>query len=62
MTKDVTWTIENERKGQRGEFCPSLLGTLGVTFWGSMLSGKDVSRAGKVALKAGEAFWCFLIL
>ena len=49
-------------KPQRGEFYPSLLGTLGVTFWGSMLSGKDVNRAGKVALKAGEAFWCFLIL
>ena len=43
--KGVTKTIENETKEQRGGFLSMLLGTLGATLLGNLLSKKGVIRA-----------------
>ena len=48
-------TIQNEAKEQRGGFLSMLLGTLGATLLGNLLSGgKGIVRAGKGVLRAGE--------
>ena len=39
-------TIENETKEQKGGFLSILLGTLGASLLGNLLSGKGISRAG----------------
>ena len=44
--KRVTKTIGNGIKEQKGEFLGMLLGTLGASLLGSMLSGKGIVRAG----------------
>ena len=52
--KGVTKTIENETKEQRGGFLSMLLGTLGASLLGNLLSGKGMMRAGKGRVRAGE--------
>ena len=44
--KGVTKTIENETKEQEGGFLSILLGTLGASLLGNLLSGKGIVRAG----------------
>ena len=44
--KGVTKTIENETKEQKGGFLSMLLGTLGASLLGNLLSGKGIVRAG----------------
>ena len=44
--KGVTNTIKNETKEQKGGFLRMLLGTLGATLLGNLLSGKGIVRAG----------------
>ena len=44
--KGVTKTIKNETKELKGGFLSMLLGTLGVTLLGNLLSGKGIVRAG----------------
>ena len=44
--KGVTKTIENETKEQKGAFLSMLLGTLGASLLGNLLTGKGVVRAG----------------
>ena len=46
LLKVVTKTIENETKEQKGGFLSMLLGTLGVTLLGNLLSRKGIVRAG----------------
>ena len=46
MLKGVTKTIENETKEQKGGFLSMLLGTLGASLLGNVLTGKGVVRAG----------------
>ena len=47
LLKGITKTIKNETKEQRGGFLSMLLGTLGATLLGNMLSSdKGVIRAG----------------
>ena len=46
LLKGVTKTIENETKEQKGRFLSMLLGTLGATLLGNLLSGKGIVRAG----------------
>ena len=54
MLKEVTKTIENETKGQRG-FLSMLLGTLGASLLGNLLTGgKGIVRAGEGVVRAGE--------
>ena len=55
LLKGVTKTIENETKEQRGRFLSMLLGTLGASLLGNMLTGrKGIVRAGKGVVRAGE--------
>ena len=46
LLKGVTGTVKNETKEQKGEFLSMLLGTLGVSLLGNLLTGKGVLRAG----------------
>ena len=46
LLKGVTKTIKNETKGQKGGFLSMLLGTLGASLLGNLLSGKGLTRAG----------------
>ena len=54
LLKGVTKTIENETKEQRGGFFGMLLGTLGASLLGNLLSGKGLARAGEGIVRAGE--------
>ena len=44
--KGVTKTIKNETRELKGGFLSMLLGTLGATLLGNLLSGKGIVRAG----------------
>ena len=44
--KGVTKTTENETKEQNGGFLSMLLGTLGASLLGDLLTGKEIERAG----------------
>ena len=46
LLKRITKTIENETKEQKGVFLGMLLGTLGASFLGNVLTGKVILRAG----------------
>ena len=53
LLKGVTKTIENETKEQR--FLSMLLGTLGASLLGNLLTGgKGIVRAGDGMVRAGE--------
>ena len=60
LLKGVTKTIKNEKKEQKGGFLSMLLGTLGASLLGNLLTGKGILRAstgnnkGKVILRAGS--------
>ena len=54
LLKGVTKTIENETKEQRGGFLCMLLGTLGASFLGNLLTGKGIMRAGDGIVRAGS--------
>ena len=48
LLKGVSKTIENETKEQRGGFLSMLLGTLGASLLGNLLTGgKGIVRAGE---------------
>ena len=57
LLKGVSETIKNEAKEQRGGFLSMLLGTLGASLLGDILSkglsGKGVIRAGEGTIRAG---------
>ena len=46
LLKGVTNTIKNETKEQKGEFLSMLLGTLGASLLGNLLTGKGIERVG----------------
>ena len=54
--KWVTETVQNEVQEQKGELLSMLLGTLGASLLGNLLTGWGVNRAGKGRgiNKAGE--------
>ena len=60
LLKRVTKTIKNETKEQNGGFSGMLLGTLGASLLGNLLTGKGILRAGsgnstgKGILRAGS--------
>ena len=55
LLKGVTKTIENETKEQRGGFLGLLLGTLGASLLGNLLTGgKGIMRAGDGIVRAGD--------
>ena len=54
LLKGVTKTIENETKKQRGGFLGILLGTLGASLLGNLLTGgKGIARASDGIVRAG---------
>ena len=56
LLKGVTETVQNEVKEQKGGFLSMLLGTLGASLLGNLLTGKGIYRArkGKGINRAGE--------
>ena len=52
--KSVSKTIKNEGNEQKGEFLGMLLGTLGATLLGNLLTG--TIRRGEGTIRAGEVF------
>ena len=55
LLKGISKTIENETKKQRGGFLSMLLGTLGASLLGNLLTGgKGIVRAGERVIRAGE--------
>ena len=54
LTKGVTKTTKNEAKEQRSGFLGMLLGTIGASLLGNILTGKGVIRAGDGTIEAGE--------
>ena len=54
LLKGVSKTIENETKEQKGGFLSMLLGTLGTSLLGNLLTGgKGIVRAGEGIVHAG---------
>ena len=55
LLNSVGKTIENEVKEQKGGFLSMLLGTLGASLLGNLLTGgKGIMRAGEGIMRAGE--------
>ena len=54
LIKSVSDTIQNETKEQKGGFLSMLLGTLGASLLGSLLTGKGTTRVGKGTIRADE--------
>ena len=54
LLKGVTESVQNEVKEQKGGFLSMLLGTLGASLLGNLLTGKGVNRKGKGIHGAGE--------
>ena len=55
LLKGVSKKIENETNEQRGRFLSMLLGTLGATLFGNLLTGgKGIMRAGDGIVRAGS--------
>ena len=42
LSKGVTETVQNEVKEQKGRFLSMLLGTLGASLLGNLLTGKEL--------------------
>ena len=47
LLTEVTETVQNEIKEQKGGFFSMLLSTLGESLLGNLLTGKRINRAGK---------------
>ena len=47
LLEGATETVQNEVKEQKGRFLSMLLGTLGASLLGNLLTGRGVNRAGK---------------
>ena len=45
LLKEITKTIKDERKKQKGGSLSMLLGTLGASLLGNLLTGKGIVRA-----------------
>ena len=54
LLKGVTETVKNESKEQKGWFLSMLLGTLGASSLGNLLTGKGFVRADYGVIKEKE--------
>ena len=56
LLKGVTETVQNEVKEQKGGFLSMLLGTLGASLFGNLLTGREINRLrkGRGINRAGE--------
>ena len=64
LIKGVSKIIKNEAKEQKGGFFGLLLGTLGASLLRNLLTGKETTAMsqGRGAIRAGQDFYCCLIL
>ena len=51
--KRFTERVQNEVKEQKGGLLSMLLGTLGASLLGNILTGKGINRAGEGVIRAG---------
>ena len=56
LIKTVGESIKNEAKEKTGGLLGMLLGTLGASLLGNLLTGKDTIRVGKETIRAAEIF------
>ena len=56
LRKDVSKTVKNEAKKQKGRFLSMLLGTLGASLFGNLLTDKGTIRAGGSIVRPGQDF------
>ena len=56
LIKDVSKTIKNEAKEQKGGFLRMLLGTLGASLIENLLTGKGTIRTDEGVIRAGQHF------
>ena len=56
LIKDVSEIIENEAKEQKVGFFSTLLGALGASLLGNLLTGKGTIKAGEDTIRAGQNF------
>ena len=54
LLKGITESVQNEVKEQKGGFLSMLLGTLGASLLGNLLTGKGVNKKGKGIHRAGD--------
>ena len=54
LLKGITESVQNEIKEQKDRFLSMLLGTLGASLLGSLLTGKGGNKKGKGIHRAGE--------
>ena len=56
LINGVSKTIKNKAKEQKGRFLNMLLGTLGASLLGNLLSDKGIMRAGEETIAVGQGF------
>ena len=56
LIKDSSKTIKSESKEQKGGFLGMLLGTLGASLLGNLLTGKGTNRAAEGTVRVGQDF------
>ena len=56
LIKAVSETIKNEAKEHKGGFLGMLIGTLGASLLGNLLTGKGTITEGEVTVRAGKNF------
>ena len=54
LLKGITESVQNEIKEEKGGFLSMLLGTLGASLLGNLLTGKGVNKKGKGIHRAGK--------
>ena len=54
LLKGITESVQNEIKEQKGGFLNMLLGTLGASLLGNLLTGKGAFHAGKRVNRKGK--------
>ena len=54
LLKGVLESVQNEIKEQKDRFLSMLLGTLGASLLGNLLTGKGVNKKGRGIYRAGE--------
>ena len=56
LIQDISETIKNEAKEQKGGILRMLLGTLGASLLGNLLAGKDTITAGEGYVRPDQDF------
>ena len=54
LIKEISETIKNEAKEQKGGFLGMLWGTFSASLLGNLLTGKDTIRAGEIGIRDGQ--------